>query len=156
MAHSMARGDLSDQAWHKIQPLLPPERNGKRGRPYKDHRTVINGILWIARTGAPWRDLPERYGSCKTCHDRLAKWQKDGIWRTVLQALQGQADVAGEVLWDECAIDSTSVKAHPHGELRSPQNAAGAKHAPAKKGALARPRPPVEQARKGRAAVGAL
>jgi transposase len=144
----MARGDLSDQAWHKIQPLLPPERNGKRGRPYKDHRSVINGILWIARTGAPWRDLPERYGSCKTCHDRLAKWQKDGTWHKVLQALQGHTDACGEVLWDDCAIDSTSVKAHPH--------AAGARRAQAKKGALARPRPPVEQARRGWAAAGVV
>ena len=142
----MARGDLGDQAWHKIQPLLPPERDGKRGRPYKDHRTVINGILWIARTGAPWRDLPERYGSFKTCHDRLAKRQKDGTWHKVLQALQGQVDAAGEVLWDGCAIDSTSVKAHPH--------AAGARKTPAKKGALARPRPPVERARRGWAAAG--
>jgi transposase len=136
----MARGDLSDQAWHKIEPRLPPQRNGKRGRPYKDHRTVINGLLWIARTGAPWRDLPDRYGSCKTCHDRLAKWQKDGTWHKVLQALQGQADAKGEVLWNGCAIDSTSVKAHPH--------AAGAKRAPAKKGVLARPRPPAVWGRK--------
>jgi transposase len=131
-----------------MQPLLPPERNGKRGRPYKDHRSVINGLLWITRTGAPWRDLPERYGSWKTCHDRLAKWQKDGTWHKVPQALQGQTDAAGEVLWDGCAIDSTSVKAHPH--------AAGARHAPAKKGALVRSRPPVVRVRKDWAAAGAV
>lgn len=140
MAHSMARGDLSDAQWERLGPLLPPQKSGKPGRPYKDHRTVLNGILWIVRTGAPWRDLPERYGPAGTCYDRLAKWQKDGTWQHVLQALQGEADAAQQVQWDGCAIDSTSIKVHPH--------AAGAKHAPAKKGALVARRRRVVRERK--------
>ena len=55
----MARGDLKDLQWERLAPLLPPEKSGRRGHPYKDHRMVINGILWVDRTGTPWRDLPE-------------------------------------------------------------------------------------------------
>ena len=57
----MGRGDLTDQQWQQLQPLLPPQKP-TTGRPAKNHRTIINGILWVLRTGAPWRDLPERYG----------------------------------------------------------------------------------------------
>ena len=147
----MARGELSEQAWQKIQPLLPPEKSGKPGRSYKNHRQVLNGILWIARTGAPWRDLPERYGPQSTCHGRLARWQKEGRWQRILQELQGQADAGidgGAVVeWEGCAIDSTSIihrasamEAHPH--------AAGARKAPAKKGALEQSRRVARRARK--------
>jgi transposase len=141
---NMARGELSEQAWQKIQPFLPPEKSGKPGRSYKNHRLVLNGILWIARTGAPWRDLPECYGPHSTCHGRLARWQKEGRWQRILQALQSQADTgidaSNAVQWEGCAIDSTSVKARPH--------AAGARKAPAKKGALDQSRPVVRRVRK--------
>jgi transposase len=60
------RYEITDEAWEKIEPLLPS--NGKRGSQWKDHRTILNGILWKFGTGAPWRDLPERYGSWKTCY----------------------------------------------------------------------------------------
>ena len=147
----MARGDLSDAAWQRIAPLLPPENDPrKRGGRYKEHRIVINGILWILRTGAPWRDLPERYGPHQTCYDRLARWQRNGLWQQVLQALQGEADSGHlpgqEVDWEGCAADSTSIKVHPH--------AAGASKAPAKKGAVARARPPAKRTRKGWDAAG--
>ena len=70
------RSELTDEAWEHIAPLLP--ENGRRGKQWKDHRTIINGILWKLRTGAPWRDLPERYGSWQTCYDQLrplaARW----------------------------------------------------------------------------------
>ncbi len=120
----MARGDLTDEQWERLFPLLPPEYSGKPGHPYKDHRLVLNGILWVDRTGAPWRDMPERYGPCKTCYDRMVNWRRKGIWTQVLQALQADADQAGNVSWEGCAIDSSSIKAHPH--------AAGARHTPAK------------------------
>ncbi len=58
----MARYDLSDEEFALLQPHLPPERSGRRGKPYRSHRDVLNGIFWILRSGAPWRDLPERYG----------------------------------------------------------------------------------------------
>ncbi len=142
---SRTRGDLSEAAWQRIAPLLPPENDPrKRGERYKDHRTVINGILWILRTGAPWRDLPECYGPYQTCYDRLARWQKNGLWQQILEALQGEADSGRlpgqEVQWEGCALDSTSIKAHPH--------AAGARKAPAKKGAVACARRPVARTRK--------
>jgi transposase len=65
----VGRGELTDKAWDRIEPLLP--KNGRRGKQWQDHRRVINGILWKLRTGAPWRDLPERYGPWQTCYDRL-------------------------------------------------------------------------------------
>jgi len=78
----MARGDLSDAQWERLSPLLPPvDDPGRRGDRYKDHRVVINGILWVLRTGAPWRDLPERYGPWQTCYDRFRNWQKSGRGR---------------------------------------------------------------------------
>jgi len=120
----MARGDLTDAEWERLQPLLPPERSGKQGHPYEDHRRVINGILWVLRTGAPWRDLPERYGSWHTCHDRLLRWRRGGVWERVLQQLQGRADAAGEIDWEVSFVDSSIARAHQH--------AAGARRTPAK------------------------
>ena len=105
----MARGDLTNQQWVRLEPLLPSS-DGKRGHPYKGHRQVLNGILWIARTGAPWRDLPERYGPWKTCHDRLLTWQAKGLWNQIFQALLAEVDAAGQLDWSQCSIDSTG---HP-------------------------------------------
>jgi transposase len=87
---------------------------------------VINGILWIDHTGAPWQDLPERYGPWQTCADWLYGWQRNGLWTRLLQSLQAQADAQESVEWEGAALDSTSIKAHPH--------AAGARHVPAQKG----------------------
>jgi transposase len=103
----MARGDLTDQQWVRLQPLLPSERTGRRGRPPRPHREVLNGILWVKRTGAPWRDLPDRYPPFGTCHGRLTAWQRDGVWERVLQALLGEADAAGALDWLKAAVDST-------------------------------------------------
>ncbi len=105
------RGELTDAAWAVIAPLLP--QNGKRGKQWTDHRTVINGILWKLRTGAPWRDLPERYGSWQTCYDRLVRFRRDGTWDRLLQHAQTRSDAVGEVVW-EVSIDSTSIRAHQH------------------------------------------
>ena len=121
----VGRGELTDKAWAQLAPLLP--RNGRRGQPWADHRRVINGILWKLRTGAPWRDLPERYGPWQTCHARLLRWQRDGTWARLLALVQRHADAVGEVVW-EVSVDSTVVRAHQH--------AAGAR----KKGAGRRPR----------------
>ncbi len=125
------RGDLTDAAWGVLAPLLP--QNGTRGQQWSDHRTVINGIVWKLRTGAPWRDLPERYGPWQTCYDRFVRWRRDGTWDRLLQHAQTTSDAAGEVVW-EVSIDSTSIRAHQH--------AAGARkqlaRADAKKGARRR------------------
>ena len=75
----MARRELSDAQWERLRPLLPPQ-NPRTGRPAKDHRTVLEGILWVLRTGAPWRDLPERFGLWRTVSSRFRRWQPADVW----------------------------------------------------------------------------
>jgi len=104
---------LTDHQWEQLEPLLPPQRSG-RGRPNRDHRLVIDGILWRYRTGAPWRALPERFGPWETVYSRLRRWQEAGIWTQVLATLQEHADEAGAVDWDLHCLDSTSIRAHHH------------------------------------------
>src|SRR5918998_2195029 len=77
--------DLTDAQWLLIQPLLPPP--ARRGRPRADDRRTINGILWVLRTGARWADLPRRYGAASTCHVRLQRWQREGVWERLWRAL---------------------------------------------------------------------
>ena len=115
------RGELTDDAWERIAPLLP--ENGRRGKQWRDHRTVIDGILWKLRTGAPWRDLPERYGPHQTCHDRFVRWRRDGTWDRLLAHAQTKSDALGEVAW-EVSVDSTVARAHQH--------AAGARRGPSR------------------------
>jgi transposase len=110
----MSRGDMTDRDWQRLQPLLPPEKTGKRGGQWRNHRQVIDGIRWIGRTGAPWRDLPERYGPWQTCAERLYRWQQDGLWPHILQTLQSQEDATSNVEWEGVSVDSTTIKAHPH------------------------------------------
>ena len=107
----VGRGELTDAAWAVLAPLLAP--NGRRGQQWKDHRTVINGILWKLRTGAPWRDLPERYGPWPSVYDRFVRWRRDGTWDRLLAHVQTKSDAVGEVIW-EVSVDSTSVRAHQH------------------------------------------
>ena len=124
----MRRHELTDRQWEQLAPLLPPERPAT-GRPSRDHRTILNGSLWKLRTGAPWRDLPERYGPWKTAHERLRKWTADGTWDRVLAEVVVKDDAVRQVEWT-FSIDSSSVRAHQH--------AAGAR----KKGAVAPPSKP--------------
>lgn len=90
------RGELTQQQWNRLQPLLPPEKP-HTGCPSKDHRTVINGMLWILRTGAPWRDLPRRYGAWQTVSGRFYHWRRIGLVQEILQTLQQQADAEGKL-----------------------------------------------------------
>ncbi|AZQ39940.1 IS5 family transposase [Streptomyces cyaneochromogenes] len=113
------RGDLTDAQWKRLEPLLPVS-NGRCGR-WRDHRQVVNGVLYRIRTGVHWRDLPERYGPWKTVHQRHRRWSADGTWERLLRRIQAEADAAGEIDWD-VSVDSTSVRAHHH--------AAGARYAP--------------------------
>jgi transposase len=107
------RHELTDDEWDRLAPLLPPQRP-RTGRPAKDHRTVLNGIVWVLRTGAPWRDLPERYGPWQTAYSRFRRWRDAGVWEQVLAALQ--ADAAHEGTLDDtlAMIDGTSIRAHHH------------------------------------------
>lgn len=91
--------------------MLPAGR--KRGGQWRDHRQVINAILWKIRTGAPWRDLPERYGSWKTAHERLRRWTADGTWDRILDEVVVKDDAVGNVEW-VFSIDSSAVRAHQH------------------------------------------
>jgi transposase len=106
------RFELTDQEWERLAPLLPvmtPQRGGR----WRDHRQVLNGILFRVRTGVPWRDLPARYGPWETVYKRFARWQTDGTWAHIEATLRTQADGAGELDWD-AQIDSSVVRAHQH------------------------------------------
>jgi transposase len=109
----MSRRDLTDEQWALLRPLLPPQK-GRRGRPNNDHRPIVNGILWLDRTGAPWRDTPERYGPWQTIATRFYRWRRAGIWDRVLASLQEQADDAGDLDWSLHHVDGTIIRAHQH------------------------------------------
>jgi transposase len=111
--------DLTDAQWSVLDPLIPqPKRRADgRGRPWKDTRDVLNGILWVMRTGAPWHDLPDRYPSYQTCHRRFQQWVRSGVLRRILEELARDLHDRGGIDLRECFVDGT--------------------FAPAKKGALA-------------------
>jgi transposase len=109
----MSRGDLTNEQWEQLKPLLPPQKP-RTGRPAHDHRTIVNGILWILRTGAPWRDLPERYGPWRTVASRFYRWRQAGIWNRLFAVVQQQADAAGQIDWAVHYVDGTIVRAHQH------------------------------------------
>jgi transposase len=90
----MGRYDLSDEQYALIEPHLPTNTK-KPGHPYGPHRPIINGILWRLHTGAPWADIPERYGNWKTIHSRFTTWRRTGVWDRVLTALQLKLDERG-------------------------------------------------------------
>ena len=107
----MNRYDLTNTQWERLQSLLPPQKP-HTGRPAADHRRILNGILWILRTGAPWHDLPERYGGWSTIASRFYRWRKAGIWAHRLAAVQQQADAAGQTVVHGvrvCAHTASSV-----------------------------------------------
>ena len=104
----LRRYELTDEEWNRIAPLLPPENTGKQGRPRKDNRIIMNAIVWLARSGAPWRDLPERYGSWKTVYSRFRKWIDDGILDNIFRILSLEAELT------ELSVDASIVQAHQH------------------------------------------
>ena len=99
------RYDLSDFEWSIIEPLLPKDRRGRKPR---NNRRVLNGIFWVLRTGAPWRDLPERYGPYTNAYNRFNRWRKAGIWDRLMDAIVKAHD--GKVQM----IDSSIVRVHQH------------------------------------------
>lgn len=109
----MNRGDLTDEQWERLHPLLPPQKR-PRGRPSTDHRRIVNGVLWLDRTGAPWRDLPTGYGPWQTVATRFYRWRRAGVWDRVLAELQQQADAAGNLDWSLHHVDGTIIRAHQH------------------------------------------
>ena len=106
----MRRHELTDEQWEIVEPLLiqPPAKTGRKAR---DPRLMLNGILWILRTGAPWRDLPERFGPWKTVYHYFCRWRDDGTFDRMLEALQIRLDRDGQIDWDLWCIDGSCVRA---------------------------------------------
>lgn len=107
------RHELTDEQWAELVVLLPPEKPAT-GRPSLGHRQVVNGMLWVLRTGAPWRDMPERYGKWQTVYSRFRRWREAGVWDRVLAAVQEKADQRGEIEWEVHFVDGSVVRAHQH------------------------------------------
>ena len=107
---------LSDSQWAQIEDLLPA--NGAKGGQWKDHRLMIDGILWALSDGGRWRNLPDRFGPWQTVYDRFRKWSQQGLWDKILRHLQARKMNSGAIDWGLFCIDGTVVRAH--------QSAAGA------------------------------
>lgn len=114
----MPRKLLRDDQWERIKDILPGKASD-RGVTAKDNRLFVEAVLWIARTGSPWRDLDPALGNWHATYTRFSRWSKKGVWARVIKAVSDDADL--EVLF----IDSTAVRAHQH--------AAGARKKPARK-----------------------
>ncbi|MFI0506932.1 IS5 family transposase [Streptomyces albogriseolus] len=108
----MGRGDLTDEQWAVLAPLLPKGR--KLGRPpIWPRRQLIDGIQFRVRTGVPWRDVPVKYGPWGRVYDLFRQWQRNGTWHRILTRLQSLADAKGAIVWD-LSVDSTVCRAHQH------------------------------------------
>ena len=120
--------DLRDEQWKIVESILPPDRvrADRRGRPWTDRRTVWNGILWILRTGAPWKDLPPRYGAYQTAHRRFQQWVRSGVLEQVLLAVAQDLKERGGLDLRECFIDGTFVPAKKGGSASARPNEARA------------------------------
>ena len=103
----MRRHEITDEQWKAIEPLLPG-KVGDPGRTAADNRLFVNAVVWIARTGAPWRDLPERFGQWYSVYKRFYRWCKSGVWGRVLEILDVDADLS------DLLLDSTIARAHQH------------------------------------------
>ena len=102
------RHKLTDEQWHKIKDYLPG-KDGDSGRSASDNRLFIDAVMWIARTGAPWRDLPSGFGKWSNVHKRFTRWSRKGVWQIIFNTLAVNED--NEWLM----IDSTIVRVHQHG-----------------------------------------
>jgi len=106
----MKRHELTDEQWTLVEPLIPRSK-AKTGRKPKDRRLMLNGIFWILGTGAPWRDLPERFGPWQTVYDHFAKWRAAGVFARIIEALQVKLDEKGLIDWELWCVDGASVRA---------------------------------------------
>jgi transposase len=106
----MKRHALTDEQWLLVDPLIP-RSTAKTGRPPSDRRLMLDGIFWILNTGAPWRDLPERFGPWQTVYDHFRRWRKSGVYAIIIEALQVKLDQQGLIDWDLWCVDGASVRA---------------------------------------------
>src|SRR5207237_6507474 len=118
--------DLTDEQWKTLDPLIPkPRRRGDgRGRPWKSRRSVLNGILCVLRTGAPWADITERYPSFQTCHRRFQQWVRSGVMTRIMTALARELSTRGAIDVREAFIDATFAPAKKGGARSEKRNAA--------------------------------
>jgi transposase len=126
------KSELSDERWAKLAPLLPEPKVGRKGgRRPAGNRECLEGILWVLRSGARWKDLPQdgRFPSYSTCRRRLLEWEEQGLWLKVWRALLADLDQQGRLDWEEAFADGS--------------------FAPAKKGGNASERPNAERVRSG-------
>jgi transposase len=106
----MKRHELTDEQWASVEPHLPLS-TARTGRPASDRRTQLNGIFWILSTGAPWRDLPERFGPWQTVYDHFRNWRKSGVFAAIIEALQVKLDKNGYIDWELWCVDGSVVRA---------------------------------------------
>ena len=106
MKRIIRRYELTDAEWERLKPYFPERQMGDKGRPRREPREILNGIFWIARSGAAWRDLPERYGPYSTVYKRFREWSKSGLIEKIFHELGEDADL------QDISIDSSYIKAH--------------------------------------------
>ena len=107
------RSELTDAQWRRIRRWLPPA--AAMGRPRADDRQILNGILWVLRSGARWQDVPRQYGSPTTCWRRLVTWQTTGVWTRIWQALLRSLDTQQRLSWSQAFLDGSFVPAKKGG-----------------------------------------
>ena len=106
-------GVISDELWDVLESVMPLDA-GRRGRPWNDHRTTLEGIIWRFRTGSPWRDLPEPFGPYQSVWERHRLWSTDGTYGRMLAAVREQTQLGDDEVEAILSIDSTIVRAHQH------------------------------------------
>lgn len=106
----MKRHELTDEQWALVESHFPLS-TARTGRPARDRRTLLNGIFWILSTGAPWRDLPDRFGPWQTVYDHFRKWRKSGVFAAIIESLQVKLDNKGYIDWQLWCVDGSNVRA---------------------------------------------
>ncbi len=106
----MKRHALTDEQWELVEPFIP-RSTAETGRPAKDPRLMLDGIFWVLATGAPWRDLPDRFGPWQSVHRYFSTWRKAGVFDKVVEALQVKLDDRGLIDWELWCVDGASVRA---------------------------------------------
>ena len=106
----LKRHQLTDEQWFLVEADIPTSK-ARTGRPRRDPRLMLDGIMWVLATGAPWRDLPERFGPWQTVYDHFRNWRKSGVFERILAALQIKLDREGLIDWDLWCVDGASVRA---------------------------------------------
>ena len=106
----LKRHQLTDEQWFLVEADIPTSK-ARTGRPRRDPRLMLDGIMWVLATGAPWRDLPERFGPWQTVYDHFRNWRKSGVFERLLAALQIKLDREGLIDWDLWCVDGASVRA---------------------------------------------